>query len=146
MVSVNKAVSHTYRFMQLDRVELLDKLRELEYFPEFTEELDHYLPKYIRDKDLEVVQVLLKAGANPNPKESLNCYLLGLLFEYQAVKTTAGEAVLELLQILLEYGANPNRIVMNNQRAYDYSVSKKHPEVEKILLKHGAIRELRKWL
>jgi len=132
--------------MRLDQDQLLERLDELEFFPEFVSELDWYLEHYINCKNFEVVSRLLESGASPNSKNDLDDYLFHLLDRYQSEKSTAGELILSLLTLLLEKGANPNRVVMNNQRAYDYSVHRKLPELTELLLKYGANKELREFI
>lgn len=127
----------------LTREELREAVEELELYPDVQTHLDSYLHQYVHAKDLEMVRLLLKAGANPNPKEHLGCYLHYLLHEYEATKTTSGELVLELMVALLEGGANPNRPWCNNWRAYDYAASQKVESVARLLLQHGADPEIR---
>ena len=132
--------------MNLDRTQLLVRIEEIEFFPEFKKELDWYLPQYILVKDLIMVEALLKAGASPNSKENLDDYLLHLLHEYEVEKTLSGKTILALFEILLEYGANPNRVVMNNQRAYDYTLSRRLNVLKDLLLAYGATIEKREWI
>ena len=132
--------------MRLNQDQLLERLGELEFFPEFVKELDRYLEHYINIKDINMVTKLLESGASPNSKYDLDDYLFHLLDCYQSEKTTSGDLIFSLLTLLLKNGANPDRVVMNNQRAYDYSVSRKLPELTELFLKYGANKELREWI
>lgn len=124
--------------------DLLAQLENIELYPELLEYFDYFLAQYVRARDLEVVKKLLEAGANPNARDDLDDYLLYLMHEYEVTKSSDGERVLALMAMLLEYGANANRVVMNNLRAYDYSVSLKVPPVKELLEKYGADKKLRK--
>lgn len=130
----------------LTREELLEAVEDLELYPEVYTHLDSYLNQYVHAKDLVMIRLLLKAGANPNPKHHLDCYLHHLLHEYEATKTTSGELVLEIMAALLEGGANPNRPWCNNWRAYDYAASQDVKPVAQLLLQYGAIPEIREYV
>ena len=127
----------------LERGELKEVLEEIEYYPEIRASLEGYLHHYINTKDLELVILLLEAGADPNHTDPLHCYLLHLLHEYQSTKTTAGELVLDIMLNLLESGADPNRVAENNLRAYDYAVAWKCIPVAQLLEKYGVDTKLR---
>ena len=130
----------------LTREELIEGLHEIEFYPEIQPHLDTYLQHFIYAKDLEMVKLLLKAGAAPNPKNDLDCYLHHLLHEYKVTKTTSGELILELMQALLEAGANPNRVWCNNFRAYDYAVTEEIEPVAKLLEQYGAEQSIREYI
>lgn len=123
----------------LDRSELIDTLRELEFSPEPSEDFSSYLHKYIYQGDLEMIQLLLEAGANPNPVKDSDCYLRHLLHEYTVNKTVKGELILQVARSLLAAGANPNRVWCNNWRAYDYAAAASCvSEYTALLLEFGA--------
>jgi len=126
-----------------DKEEILEKLDEIEFWPELKEQLEPYLDNAIGLKDIEFIEALLKAGANPNPRDNLNCHLHHLLHEYQVEKTTRGDLVLSIIELLLKFGANPNRVWCNNLRAYDYAVSWNVGPVIELLEQYGANKELR---
>jgi hypothetical protein len=130
----------------LTREQLKEAAEELDFHPEIRVHLDSYLNLYVLGKDLEMVKLLLNAGANPNPSDDLDCYLHHLLHEYQATKTTSGEIVLALMRALLEGGANPNRPWCNNWRAYDYAATQNVEPVAKLLLQHGADPKIREYV
>ena len=127
----------------LSKQDLIEKLEEIEFFPELKNELDKYLSNFIQIKDLEIIKKLLTAGANPNSKEDLDDYLLYLLHEFEVEKNTNGEIILSIIEYLLKNGANPNRVAMNNLRAYDYAVGRSTKEVAELLEKFGADKKLR---
>jgi ankyrin repeat protein len=127
----------------LSKQDLIEKLEEIEFFPELKSELDKYLSNFIQTKDLEIIEKLLTAGANPNSKEDLDDYLLYLLHEFEVEKNTNGEIILSIIEYLLKNGANPNRVAMNNLRAYDYAVGRSTKEVAALLEKFGADKKLR---
>ena len=127
----------------LSREELLDKISELEFYPELTTDLGIYLQNYLFGKDLQVVKALLVAGANPNPESNLDCWLHHFLHEYRSNKTLHGELILAIVETLLEHGANPNRVWCNNLRAYDYALSYEVLPFTSLLEKYGANTELR---
>jgi len=124
--------------MQDSRGELLEKLGEIELWPEVKSELNGRLKLAVLSKDLEFVKALVRAGANPNPEHNLDCFMHHLLHEYRVGRSTNGELILELITILLEAGANPNRIWGNNLRAYDYATRKYDSPVRLLLEKYGA--------
>ncbi|MEW8227057.1 MAG: hypothetical protein AB2748_15010 [Candidatus Thiodiazotropha endolucinida] len=130
----------------LTREELKEVLSEMEFHPEVERYLDSYLRQYVYSKDLEMVKLLLKRGANPNPRDDLDCYLHHLLHEYEVTKTTSGETLLALMSALLEGGANPNRTWCNNWRAYDYAATQHVEPVARLLLQHGASPEIREYV
>ncbi len=127
----------------LPREELVEKLDEIECWPELKPYLSLYLAHYICEKDLKAVQLILGAGANPNPPDSLNCHLYYLLHEYQVTKSTSGDIVLKIMRSLLEAGADANRVCGNNLRAYDYTMGKDVLQIKALLEEYGAIKELR---
>jgi hypothetical protein len=136
-------VRHAKKLHHLTKEELIEKLEEIELYPELKKGLGEYLSDYVHQKDLKVVTKLLKAGANPNSAEGLNDYLLYLLHEYEVEKNTNGELVLLIMKTLLENGANPNRVAMNNLRAYDYAVAHNTIKVAKLLREYEVNVELR---
>jgi ankyrin repeat protein len=129
--------------VELTREEVLVKLDEIEFWPELKLQFQHYLDSSINQKDVVFLEALLKAGADPNPADNLNCYLHHLLHEYQVEKTTNGALVLSIMESLLKHGANPNRVWSNNLRAYDYAVSWGISPVAEMLEKYGADKNLR---
>ncbi|WP_020405016.1 ankyrin repeat domain-containing protein [Hahella ganghwensis] len=130
--------------MNPDREEILEKLEEIEFWPDLKKQLENYLACAIGQKDIESIKALLKAGANPNPIDDLDDHLHHLLHEYQVEKTTKGELILSIVEALLKYGANPNRVWSNNLRAYDYAVSWNVGAIVELLENYGADKELRK--
>ncbi|MFC6635019.1 hypothetical protein [Microbulbifer taiwanensis] len=126
-----------------DREEILTKLEEIEFWPELNGQLESYLDNAISLKDIEFAEALLKAGANPNPKDNLDDHLHHLLHEYKVEKTVNGNLILSIIEMLLKFGANPNRVWCNNLRAYDYAVSENVTSVVELLEKYGADRKLR---
>jgi ankyrin repeat protein len=130
----------------LSREELKQKLGEIDFWPELLPILNNYLYQYVHSKDLEMVRLLLNAGANPNPEDDLDCFLHHLFHEYKVTRTTAGDRVLELMKILLEAGANPNRVWCNNYRAYDYAAVEDIEPVKRLLEKYGADKKIREYI
>ncbi|UZE97193.1 hypothetical protein [Alkalimarinus alittae] len=127
----------------MERQELLDTIEEIEFFPERKDELFSYLENYLHKKDFEVIEKLLRAGAQPNSKDALSDYFLYLLHEYQVEKAINGSLILTIIDLLLKHGGNPNRVAMNNWRAYDYAVAYEVSEVANLLLRYGAKPEIR---
>jgi hypothetical protein len=132
--------------LRLSRDELLERLELIDCFPELKSDLGLFLERYVYNKDLEVVERLLAAGADPNATEDLHDYMLWLLHEYLATKSTSGERILALMEVLLQGGANPNRIAMNNLRAYDYARQYKLEPLVSILEKYGVDKSLREFM
>ena len=130
----------------MSRDELIERIEEIAIWPEIRSGLDNYINQYVHVKDKEMVKHLLEAGADPNPKEDLDCYLHHLFHEYKASKTTAGDRILELLKVLLEAGADPNRVWCNNWRAYDYAATEGVEPVSRLLEKYGADRAIREYI
>lgn len=119
----------------LTRNELVEKLEEIEFWPELEPHLDCYLDHYIHAKDVEIIRMLVNAGANPNPKSGADCYLRGLLHEYHATRSLKGALVIEIMELLLEFGADPNRVWGCNLRAYDLCDV---PVITQLLERYGA--------
>ena len=142
LLGINKIVND----LTLTREELIEKLEEIECWPEHRHYLGCYLHQYIHSKDIEIVELLLKAGADPNPQDDLDCYLHHLFHEYKVTKTTAGDQLLKLMQVLLEAGANPNRVWCNNYRAYDYAAAEGVEPIIELLEKYGANRKTRRYI
>ena len=130
----------------LTREELIDELYEIEIYPEIRPHLDNYLQQFVYAKESVMVELLLKAGVNPNPKDGLGYYLQHLFHEYKVTKSTSGDLILELMRVLLEGGANPNRVWCNNYRAYDYAVNETVEPVARLLERYGADQEIREYL
>jgi ankyrin repeat protein len=130
----------------LDRETIIERLKEIELWEELKGELHFLLANAIASKDYEYIEALLKAGANPNPKDDLDCHIQYLLHEFKVEKTTKGELILSIVELLLQHGANPNRVWCNNQRAYDYAVSWNVSPFAKLLEKYGADTKLREYI
>ena len=130
----------------LPRQKLIEKLDEIEFYPEFKTNLDEYLPNFIHNCDIELIQMLLDAGASPNAKDHLDDFLFHLLHEYEVTKTTKGELILSIMKVLLKSGADPNIVVMGNYRAYDYAVCYNLYEVKELLENYGVDKQLREYI
>jgi ankyrin repeat protein len=129
--------------VQLNREQLKEKIEELEFWPELSSQLDFYLKDFLYNKDIEMITILLKAGASPNPKEDLDCWLHHFYEEYMTNKTLHGELILKIVELLLIHGANPNRLWSNNLRAYDFAIHWGIKPFTALLEKHGVDLELR---
>lgn len=129
--------------MKLERESLLERLDEIELWPELIGELNLYLGDAIQAKDIALIKPLLHSGANPNPKANLDCYLYYLLHEYQVEKVLNGELILSIFELILQNGANPNRVWGNNLRAYDYAIAWGVEPISNLLEQYGADRNLR---
>ncbi len=127
----------------LSRQQLKEQLVEIDYWPELKSDLDFYLNEYIFSKDVEMINLLLETGANPNPNEDLDDHLFYLYDEYQQVRSTSGDIVLTIMESLLKAGANPNRVWCNNCRAYDYAVNAGIQPVRELLERYGVDQNLR---
>ena len=127
----------------LDRHELIQKLNEIELWPEILSDLDFYLEHSLSLLDLELIKILLQHGANPSAKEDIDCFLHDLLHKYLANKTLKGDLILSVMEELLKAGANPNRIWSNNLRAYDYAKTWGVQAISDLLEKYGVDKELR---
>ncbi len=130
----------------LTREILIQKLQEIEFWPELLDDLNFYLKSYLYSKDLEVIKLLLSNGANPNPDDSLNCYLHHFLHEYQSNKSLHGELILSIMEQLLMAGADTNRVWCNNYRAYDYAIYWDIRPVAELLEKYGANKKMREYI
>lgn len=127
----------------ITREELKEKIEELEFWPELSTQLDWYLKDFLYNKDVEMISILLQAGANPNPKRGLDCWLHHFLHEYITNRTANGELILNIVELLLMHGANPNRVWSNNLRAYDYAIHWDIKPFSVLLEGYGASTELR---
>ena len=130
----------------LTRETLIEKIQEIEFWPELLDDLNFYLRSYLDRKDLEVIRLLLSIGANPNPDDDLDCYLTHLLYEYRSNKTLHGDLILSIMELLLVAGADANRVWCNNYRAYDYAVYWNLQPIAKLLEKYGANKKLRDYI
>lgn len=130
----------------LSREDLLGQIGEIEFRPDLAPDLDFNLENYLYTKDLEMISVLLQSGANPNPKNDLDCWLQHFLHEYISNRTLHGEIILSIVETLLKHGTNPNRVWANNQRAYDYAIDYKVEPFVLLLEKYGANTELREYI
>jgi ankyrin repeat protein len=115
----------------------------LELWPELIPQLDWFLKDFLYNKDTEMISILLKAGANPNPPDNLDCWLHHFLHEYIVNRTLHGKSILNIVELLLIHGANPNRVWSNNLRAYDYAIGWGIKPIAELLEKYGADRQLR---
>jgi len=130
----------------LSREELIDRVAEIELWPELKPDLNGYLSHYVQSKDPKLVELLLNAGADPDSKEELDCYLHHLFHEYKATKSTSGDAVLQIMEMLLKAGANPNRVWCNNWRAYDYAVEENIIPIASLLEKYNVDKKPREYI
>lgn len=127
----------------LTKEELMDKLEDFELYPELKNQLDSHLSDHIHNHDVNFIEMLLKAGANPNSSGNLNDFLRSLLEQFKNEKDTNGKEILRTIEVLLKYGADPNKVADNNLRAYDYAVSSRTKEVIGLLEKYGADKKRR---
>ncbi len=127
----------------ITREQLKEKIEELELWPELLTQLDLHLTQFLYSKDLEMISILLQAGANPNPKSDLDCWLHHFLHEYITNRILHGELILNIVELLLRHGANPNRVWCNNLRAYDYAIEYEIKPFAEILKEYGVNPELR---
>lgn len=128
----------------LDRAELFDLLEKIEEFPDLKKYLDHYVAKFVAEKDRQALEKLFSAGASANSADPLNDHLRFLLHEYEVERTLHGPEILATIELLLKNGANPNRVSDNNLRAYDYAASHKTIEFLELLERYGVDRSPRK--
>jgi hypothetical protein len=123
----------------LTREELIDHLDVYRDHPEFLHARDAYLKRAVIAKDVELADLLLKAGANPDWAElGGDSLLLYLVHEYEATHTSQGPLVLRLATLLLSYGANPERVESGNWRAIDHCIDHGLEEMVNIFVRYGA--------
>jgi len=78
---------------------------------------------------LEMVRLLLKAGADPN---------LALLSGETPLMVASRAGKAEIVKLLLARKADPNKTATRRQTALMWAVAKRHPEVVKLLIAGGA--------
>ena len=79
--------------------------------------------------DIEMVNDLLKAGANPNQSDK---------FEDTPLNKVVRIGDLEMVKLLLKSGADPNKRNKWNNTPLHYAIDKRHLDIIKLLLKAGA--------
>ena len=86
-------------------------------------------------KKIEIVEALIKAGADTNKKtKNKNTPLLVACEAYE----TDSVIVAKIVKILLENGANPNILKNNNESPLHYAAMYGHAQAVSLLIKHGA--------
>lgn len=83
----------------------------------------------------DIVEVLLKVGANPNyitplTRAQLTPLLRAILFAKVNNK--------EIIELLLRYGADPNIIHTQGMRALDYAYERRYSDIIELLKQYGA--------
>ena len=126
-------------------------------------ELNLQLIVAISNHDVIQMKKILKAGADPNTRNSegwpmlmcaawtMNAEVTKVLLEYGAdpnvlldyscdtvISFSAHKGDLETTAVLLEAGADPNISGTGNYNALMYAITCEHPEVAKLLLENGA--------
>jgi len=123
----------------LTRDELIGHLAVCRDDPEFIQTRDAYLKSAVLSKDVQLVDLLLKAGANPNHAESWGDTLLHyLVHEYEVTRTTQGAVVLQLADLLLSHGADPELVGGGNWRAIDLCIEHRLNELVSLFVRYGA--------
>ena len=124
---------------ELSREEIVHHIDLFRDNPAFTSVRDELLRRAVHAKDLEVVEVLLKAGAGPDYVETWGESLLHHLeHEYEVTRSSQSPTVLRLVELLLSYGANPNQVGSGNWRAMDLGIEHGSTEFCRLLLQYGA--------
>ncbi|HWQ92687.1 MAG TPA: ankyrin repeat domain-containing protein [Clostridia bacterium] len=85
----------------------------------FMEEEGAPLYEAVKTRNVKIVSLLLKSGANPN---------LGNVLAH-----ACEQGFTEIAALLVQHGADPNR-----GRALEFAISNDHPQAVKFLLEHGA--------
>jgi hypothetical protein len=131
----------------LTREELLGGITEYRDDPEFTKWRDLYLRDAVHGEDLELVKVLLDAGAGPDVvtawSDSLQHYLVE---RYLLVRSTNGDTVIAILEALLSHGANPEHIGSNNRRGIDLAIDRNLPILCDLFIRYGADPKQREFM
>jgi ankyrin repeat protein len=131
----------------LTRDELFENIEIYRDNPEFVEWRNSYLEHAVHEKDLQLVNLLLEAGAGPDVvstwSDSLQHYLVE---EYLALRSTQGQTVVSILEALLSHGANPEHAGTNNRRAIDLAIDRNVPELRDVFVRFGANPEKREFL
>lgn len=114
---------------------------------EFISSREHYLRDAVDELDLELIEALLKARANPNLVDCQGADLLQRLCRNYATGQTSDETRLfKAIELLLKYGADPNRIGPDKRRAVDRCIEKNVENLINLLVKYGADEKLRDYI
>ncbi len=126
----------------LTQEEIKDNIDYLKYEDSFLEDLDFYLVRAIENLDVELMQLLLSNGANPNVNGwgDIESLLHELVHNYGSQRILRGDAILEAAKLLLEFGADPNITGCNNLTPVQICHSLGADEFEKLLIAFGADR------
>ncbi len=100
---------------RLGRQEIIDNAEWLSELDVFQNEKQYLLTDYVESLDVEIIEILLKSGAEPDINmeaqytESNYGFLHDLIHKYYILHDTKGELILQCAELLLKFGANPNQ-------------------------------------
>ena len=106
---------------------------------------DILLTEAVSNLDSKSIHKAIANGANPNGLDPNESILHSLAYEYALRKTSAGDRILLIVETLLKSGADPNLVGYNNWRAIDISLDNGHTKFADLLIRYGAIPEMRKF-
>ena len=85
--------------------------------------------------NVELVKVLLEAGANPNARDEYNGFTI---LQGRRIYKWSADKIVEIVKLLLEAGANPNDSNSGSQTPLHRAAYEGNVEVIKMLLEAGA--------
>ena len=124
---------------KLTREQVVECPEEMKHDAAFIEVRDSMLSSAVHEADVEFVQSLLVAGANPNYQVPWGDSLLHDLAHYfTSRRTLHGAAMLRTARTLLEAGANVNIVGCNNYMPINVARENGASELVQLLLEFGA--------
>jgi ankyrin repeat protein len=119
--------------------ELVDSIAIFRDHPDFIQARNQHLANAVRCRDIQLIEVLLNAGAGPDWVDAGgDTLLLYLVHEYRVTRTSQGPTILQIATLLLEHGASPELVDAGNWRAIDHCTEQRLDAMTNLLVRFGA--------